>query len=79
MAEPLFAALFEPVLALVGVPAGSRRGVSLALGFFVSTFALMVLGELARTAILMTQRLATPDAPRIDLDFWTAVYQAIDD
>jgi CubicO group peptidase (beta-lactamase class C family) len=30
-------------------------------------------------AILMTQRLAGPSSPRIDLDFWTSVYQAIDD
>jgi CubicO group peptidase (beta-lactamase class C family) len=30
-------------------------------------------------AILMTQRLAGPGSPRIDLDFWTSVYQAIDD
>ncbi|HEY8283796.1 MAG TPA: serine hydrolase domain-containing protein [Chloroflexota bacterium] len=30
-------------------------------------------------AILMTQHLAGPDSPRIDLDFWTSVYQAIDD
>lgn len=31
------------------------------------------------TAILMTQRLASAESPRIDLDFWTSVYQAIDD
>jgi len=30
-------------------------------------------------AILMTQRLAGPSSPGIDLDFWTSVYQAIDD
>ncbi|MDB5078016.1 MAG: estB2 [Chloroflexi bacterium] len=30
-------------------------------------------------AILMTQRLAGPHSPGIDLDFWTSVYQAIDD
>jgi CubicO group peptidase (beta-lactamase class C family) len=30
-------------------------------------------------AILMCQRLADPDTPRLDLDFWTSVYQAIDD
>jgi CubicO group peptidase (beta-lactamase class C family) len=29
--------------------------------------------------ILMTQRLAGPDSPRIDLDFWTSAYAAIDD
>ena len=29
--------------------------------------------------ILMTQRLAGPNSPRIDLDFWTSAYQAIDD
>jgi CubicO group peptidase (beta-lactamase class C family) len=29
--------------------------------------------------ILMTQRLAGPDSPRIDLDFWTLAYGAIDD
>jgi CubicO group peptidase (beta-lactamase class C family) len=29
--------------------------------------------------ILMTQRLAGPDSPGIDLDFWTSAYQAIDD
>ena len=29
--------------------------------------------------ILMTQRLAGPDSPRIDLDFWTLAYAAIDD
>ena len=29
--------------------------------------------------ILMTRRLAGPDSPRIDLDFWTSVYGAIDD
>ena len=28
--------------------------------------------------ILMTQRLASPQSSRIDLDFWTSVYQAID-
>ena len=28
--------------------------------------------------ILMTQRLAGPDSPRIDLDFWTSAYAAID-
>jgi len=30
-------------------------------------------------AILMTQRLATPEFPALYLDFWTSVYQAIDD
>jgi CubicO group peptidase (beta-lactamase class C family) len=30
-------------------------------------------------AILMTQRLAGPHSPGIDLDFWTSVYGAIDD
>jgi CubicO group peptidase (beta-lactamase class C family) len=30
-------------------------------------------------AILMTQRLVGPHSPYIDLDFWTSVYQAIDD
>lgn len=30
-------------------------------------------------AILMTQRLLGPYSPGIDLDFWTSVYQAIDD
>ncbi len=29
--------------------------------------------------ILMTQRLASPESARIDLDFWTSAYQAIDD
>jgi CubicO group peptidase (beta-lactamase class C family) len=29
--------------------------------------------------ILMTQRLAGPDSPRIDLDFWTSAYAAIND
>jgi len=29
--------------------------------------------------ILMTQRLAGPGSPRIDLDFWTSAYAAIDD
>ena len=29
--------------------------------------------------ILMTQRLAGPDSPGIDLDFWTSAYGAIDD
>ncbi|HKH11355.1 MAG TPA: serine hydrolase domain-containing protein [Rubrobacter sp.] len=29
--------------------------------------------------ILMTQRLVGPDSPRIDLDFWTSAYAAIDD
>ena len=29
--------------------------------------------------ILMTQRLADPDSPRIDLDFWTSAYAALDD
>lgn len=29
--------------------------------------------------VLMTQRLAGPDSPRIDLDFWTLAYAAIDD
>ena len=29
--------------------------------------------------ILMTQRLAGPDSPGIDLDFWTSAYAAIDD
>ena len=29
--------------------------------------------------ILMTQRLAGPRSPRIDLDFWTSAYAAIDD
>ncbi len=29
--------------------------------------------------ILMTQRLAGPFSPRIDLDFWTSAYQAIAD
>ena len=29
--------------------------------------------------ILMTQRLAGSDSPRIDLDFWTSAYAAIDD
>ena len=33
----------------------------------------------ALVGILMTQRLAGPDSPRIDLDFWTSVYGAIDD
>ena len=33
----------------------------------------------ALVGILMTQRLAGPDSPRIDLDFWTLVYGAIDD
>jgi hypothetical protein len=27
----------------------------------------------------MTQRLAGPGSPRIDLDFWTSAYAAIDD
>jgi hypothetical protein len=30
-------------------------------------------------AILMTQRLAGPHSPGIDLDFWTLAYQTIDD
>jgi len=30
-------------------------------------------------AILMTQRLAGPQSPGIDLDFWTSVYQTIED
>jgi len=30
-------------------------------------------------AILMTQCLAGPRSPSIGLDFWTSVYQAIDD
>lgn len=47
VAEPVFAAVFEPLLGLIGVPEGSRRPISLALGFVVATFALMVLGELA--------------------------------
>lgn len=47
VAEPVFAAVFEPVLGLIGVPEAGRGPVSLGLGFVVSTFALMVLGELA--------------------------------
>ncbi len=47
VAEPVFAALFEPALAAVGVPAGGTGPTSLVLGFVVATFALMVLGELA--------------------------------
>lgn len=30
-------------------------------------------------AVLMTQRLATPDLPLVLLDFWTSTYQALDD
>lgn len=35
--------------------------------------------EEGMVGILMTQRLAGPDSPRIDLDFWTSAYAAIDD
>jgi hypothetical protein len=28
--------------------------------------------------ILMTQRLASPGSPRIDLDFWASVYGELD-
>jgi len=60
VAEPVFAAVFEPALGLVGVPESSRGGVSLILGFLVSTFALMVLGELApkNLAIAVPEQLA---------------------
>jgi CBS domain containing-hemolysin-like protein len=47
IARPVFAAVFEPLLLLVGVPADQRGAVSLTIGFAVSTIALMVLGELA--------------------------------
>lgn len=47
VAEPVFAALFEPGLSVLGVPDSARGGVSLTLGFVISTFALMVVGELA--------------------------------
>ena len=47
VAEPVFAAVFEPVLGLIRIPEGSRGPLALGLGFVVSTFALMVLGELA--------------------------------
>ena len=60
VAEPVFAAVFEPGLALIGVPEGARVAVSLTLGFIVSTFALMVLGELApkNLAIAIPEKVA---------------------
>lgn len=60
VAEPVFAAVFEPVLGLLGVPEATRGPASLALGFVVSTFALMVLGELApkNLAIAVPERVA---------------------
>jgi CBS domain containing-hemolysin-like protein len=47
IAEPVFAALLEPGLALAGLPEDSLRAVSLSTGFVISTVLLMVLGELA--------------------------------
>ena len=60
VAEPVFAAVFEPLLALAGVSEGSRGPISLTLGFVISTFALMVLGELApkNLAIAIPERVA---------------------
>lgn len=47
VAEPVFAALLEPLLSLAEVPEGRRLPIALTFGFVFSTFALMVLGELA--------------------------------
>lgn len=47
VAEDVFAALLEPVLSLAEVPEGLRGPISLGFGFVISTFGLMVLGELA--------------------------------
>ncbi|MBC7375764.1 MAG: HlyC/CorC family transporter [Frankiales bacterium] len=47
IARPVFAAVFEPALALARVAPDNRAAISLALGFIVATVALMVLGELA--------------------------------
>lgn len=60
VAEPVFASLFAPLLGRVGVAEGSQGPVSLALGFVVSTFALMVLGELApkNLAIAIPEKVA---------------------
>ena len=60
VAEPVFAALLEPGLGAVGVPEASQGTISLAAGFVLSTFALMVLGELApkNLAIAIPERTA---------------------
>lgn len=60
IAEPVFAAVLEPGLAAVGVSDGARSWISLTLAFVVSTFALMVLGELApkNLAIAIPDRVA---------------------
>lgn len=47
IARPVFAAVFEPLLNVLGVPAERQGAISLSIGFAVSTVALMVLGELA--------------------------------
>ena len=60
VAEPVFAEVFSPILRLAGLPTERLASVSLALGFVVSTFALMVLGELApkNLAIAIPERVA---------------------
>lgn len=47
IARPVFAAVVEPLLDVLGVPEGNQSAISLTVGFIVSTVALMVLGELA--------------------------------
>jgi len=47
VAQDVFAALLEPLLSLAEVPEGRRGAISLGFGFVISTFGLMVLGELA--------------------------------
>lgn len=47
VAEDVFAALLEPLLSVAEVPEGRRGPIALGFGFVVSTFGLMVLGELA--------------------------------
>jgi hypothetical protein len=39
----------------------------------------LAFGQMILVGVLMTQRLALPQFSEIYLDFWTSVYQAIDD
>jgi CBS domain containing-hemolysin-like protein len=60
LVEPVFAALLKPVFALLHVESETtRHGIAIGFGFFVNTFLLVVVGELAPKALAIRKTLPT--------------------
>ena len=56
--EPIFQTLLDPVFDALGVESvGARKGVSIGFGFFVNSYLLIVVGELAPKALAIRQTL----------------------